>query len=92
MKNRNHKEVSSWQERMASECSDEEYKRLLKALTEETEMTKKDLYKTAIWTEINEHVNLLGYYGTGAGTQWKIKTISGEVHLVDEIELTRFVL
>ena len=54
-------------------------------------MTKKDFYKTAIWTETNEHVALLGYYGTGASTQWKIRTINGEIHIVDEIELTRFV-
>lgn len=55
-------------------------------------MSKRDLYKTATWAEINEPVALLGYYGTGAGVTWKIRTIEGEINLVGEIELTRFVL
>lgn len=55
-------------------------------------MTKRDLYKTAIWTEINEPVALINYYGSGSDVTWKIRTISGEIHLVDEFELSRFVL
>ena len=55
-------------------------------------MTKRNLpeydYKTATWN--SERVAILGYYGTGEGTTWKIRTIKGETNLVDQIELSRF--
>jgi hypothetical protein len=52
----------------------------------------RKFYKTAVWSETNEHVALMGFYGTGSDVQWKIRTISGEIHIVDEIELDRFVI